>query len=230
MRKMELETLRKEVPKRTKFPLSITRKRGIDHLVSGYSPGKVEGEKEVEENPDIAAAFAQYKEMLRVSDIARGDLIKELDIILNPRQVEAFVLRTSPDHHLPNFFYSGEFFSKLIQNSYEAGYNDFNFDTQNRIIHYLPYNCQGSKERPLSLTIHGELGIGFADNVEHLNIALHGTLGYKRFARYAFHCTFKTSNMEALFYFVRNLTRNNEVIFIHKNGEEEPVTHLSKLF
>ncbi len=202
----------------------VVKGKSIEGLVGRYSPKKVEEEKEVENNPNIAAALSRYQEWI---NSPHDDLVQinEMDIILTPLQIKSILeVATSSNHHLHRN-YSGYFISKLVQNSYDEGYNNFNFSWSGE-LYSLPYRGKGTEERPLFITIRGDVGFAFANYNEHSIITLHGYTQYRRYGDYARNCTFKTSKMKTLFYFLRDISTHNEVIFIHRDGSEELVTEL----
>ncbi len=178
------ETLRKGV-KRTEFPLSISKKKGIDEFVSQYSPQKVEEEKyAVTENQStIARLLERYEDMLYCwqSDVDLfSDLEYEIYEVLSPPEINAFLQATIKinvfDNHL-----IGWVVSELINNSFQAGHRNFYLNTKNlpSINSLMAY---GGFEEQVFLKVEGCVGYGFGRRMKNLHAAVTGNVD-DRFAR-----------------------------------------------
>jgi len=140
--------------------LNIRKRKGIDRLVSEYSPGKVEEEKEIiADGGEIKNMLSKFNEYLDSSGFfPNSTLIEKITDVLPPNQINsllqliALTRPNAPSTHL------GRFFSKLIENSYQAGHNYFFLNAQS--FHQLDSFCnniQGQETEPFRLFVKGDL-------------------------------------------------------------------------
>ncbi len=232
--------------------IEIRKRKGIDSLVSGYTPGKVEEKKEtcVVGECDYLKLFKKYINTqplypylkLLLSMGSYTERVKYIDEILTPSEICSFVNLIEVHPH----GCSGLFISRLIQNSYDAGYNDFSLNTQNLKLEYLGAELCGSKNKKISLSIEGDAGYECGLNAKHIHLTLHGDAGtylghravrsiftihgliQRPFGYASSGCVFRTSNKKTL----RELTNKvwtrrdgkssgTTVALIHPDGMEE---------
>ena len=114
-------------------------------------------------------------------EIELDSYIKTIDDILTPLQINGLLSATemytrnggSITHN------RGHFISKLIQNSYEAGHNDFFFNTVNSTnVHKLGIRLKGSKETPIRINIEGDVGIYCGGYSDFVDIKINGNAGH----------------------------------------------------
>ncbi|MBI4453658.1 hypothetical protein HY636_03365 [Candidatus Woesearchaeota archaeon] len=142
----------------------------------------------------------------------KGKTQKNLDDmtgVLTPEDINEFLLTTKRFREYNEYSErTGEFITKLIQNSYDAGNNNFGLNTKKlkTSIGGLGRNLQGYPERILSLQIDGDVG---------------DECGFR-----AAYCTFKTSNSRTLNALLEQvpLIRGNKIYYINPNGSEEMIS------
>jgi len=118
-------------------------------------------EKLAEAEPDekIESIMKQFKS-LELYQILEGesDVIEEFDMdVLSPIKIEllAYNITTKTSKRRLKGKMPGFLLSKVIQDSYDNGYNDFKIDTRNIPLERIGDNLKGTKENPIKITIHG---------------------------------------------------------------------------
>jgi len=209
----------------------IQKKKGIDDLVKRYSPKKVEEEKRIiaADALDYAPLFEKYLQYVETF-CPRSLDVEFIDEILSPDDINLFLQASIPFEDLQSSFpfedkayciAMGLFLSRLIQNSYQAGHNNFYLNTKNILpLSELGMCFQGEEENPLKLTIDGDTGknlgsratnsmmtvhgntISLGDFISHCTFILHGKLEkhslVELFGKPITDCIFKTPNQETL--------------------------------
>ena len=131
---------------------------GIEELVDETSG------KEIVLTPPLVDRFAdltkKYEQSLGLGarEVWARNYVHD---VLLPSDIDLFLQQTREYEHHPNYqIHSGYFISQLIQNSYKAGNNDFEFDViLLKPIDYLASEVvSGTKERTVKTTIKGEVG------------------------------------------------------------------------
>ncbi len=166
--------------------VEVIKRKGIDSLVRGYSPGKVEEEKKtsVVLNHDSKQLLAKYEQMLQHKEDTYSydeDDILGITEILTPFQINAFLQLTL--FHKTRRWYGvtvGTFINKLIRNSYTKGHNDFYLNVT------APFNSLGLEwkghESRLSILVLGDINDHCGDRGRDLDIKIDGNarhwLGY----------------------------------------------------
>ena len=98
--------------------------------------------------------------------------------VLNPNQIE-FVLDDIIEHRkydTKGFFNIGRFISRLMQQSYDEGFNHFKLGTtkisiwlEDMSLPYLCTNLGGSKKRPIYVEVYARAGDYFGNDCSHLD-------------------------------------------------------------
>ena len=220
--------------------VEVRKSKGIDTLVSGYSPQKVEEEKRTstEGNSKLADLMRRFEDFLHEWYPHRPESILPKEVLL-PATLSVFSSMITKYENNP--FYendSGRFLNSLIQNSYDAGYNNFQLETRNNLLG-LGTHLQGDSHRPLLLELTGKTECTGC-RIDYCRVTCHGPASlnavgteHSTFIFFDpviylggdfFHCTFKTPDQRLLqrieSHFSRNHSgRGNRFILIH--GEEE---------
>ncbi len=233
--------------------LEVKRKKGIDHLVSGYSPGKVEEEKENTIEGSLGLSELQTKYCLlmgslRGEDFVQGKTMPHINEELSSSMINAFLLFTTKYEYHRNYeSFTGEFVARLLQNSFKAGYNNFSLNIA-RTPHLRHMNYfRGDEGNPLCLTINGSQDLCCGNFVEYIDITFNGRTNIcavrARLSTFTFHgmvsgvglssycCNFNTTNRLALDRLIHGIPRKdgkglpsgNKITLIHENGEKEVV-------
>ncbi|MBI4980397.1 hypothetical protein HZC30_02445 [Candidatus Woesearchaeota archaeon] len=191
--------------------LSVAMKKGtgIDDLVRDYVPERVE-EKPKAISPvgdRLTPLYQKYRQVLELVEpkydyypplSRKRYLDAELSFVtevLTPAEVDGFfqsVALFEDRESYPNIIIS--FLSKLIQNSYHAGYNNFSLHLDGlKPMRYLCCGLRGTPENPLSVSLFGKMERG-----EHFlpRYLYHSPLSWFPFAAGAKYCTFYFDELE----------------------------------
>lgn len=84
---------------------------------------------------------------------------------------------------------SGQFFTWVIQNSFDAGHNNFHLNVGNHRMSFLGYYLSGDRERRLELLIDGSVGDLLGLKAQNVNFTVTGDVG-NSFANVAHRCDF----------------------------------------
>jgi hypothetical protein len=169
------------------------------------------------------------------------DLVTEA---LTPEEINLFLLlhlKNEDSYRHANCL--GYFTARLIQNSYNAGHNDFRFVPASLPrLNNLCYDIAGTEERLLKVDITGDGGGSLACYAKHVELNVEGRAG-ENFAYWAegsvftvgslLHppssttdakrCTFRTADMQTLKDFLKYAPRGNRVVYIKPDGEDRIV-------
>ena len=106
--------------------------------------------------------------------------LKSIDQILEPEKINSFLQATIRFEDNENYReYTGVFISKLIQDSYDVRNNNFVLNTKSlKEIHNIGVRLEGTKEKPIQITIEGNTGDGCGYEAYHLTFNIKGNAGY----------------------------------------------------
>ncbi len=164
---------------------AVTKGKGIDHLVSGYTPGKVEEAKQMQVMGDnkLKRLLERYKELF---DKRNGFPLQylerkaQIDLrfqdVLSPGDINAFLLMTKEfAGQKYNDDLTSLLLSRLIQNSYVAGEREFRLHVPQKIkaIAYLG----GSEEGKLKLHLRGDFDQFCCADSCFLDVFIDGNVG-----------------------------------------------------
>lgn len=161
---------------------AIKKTGGIEGLVRNYTPGRVEVEGTIT-GTDFGPLYEKYVACLQRKEIDDEFLstFSTVSEVLTPAEINAFLHGTIQyeDHH--NYlFHTGYIISRLLQNSYTAGYNNFRLD----MIHpfcSIASEIQGTPEKPLTLTLFGDVGDDCGGSSKNIAVTVHGSVGEECF-------------------------------------------------
>ncbi len=163
--------------------VEITKRNGIDGLLSGYSSGKVEEEKEIttEEGLIFPHLFNKYTEFRYNYELTRNPLFTYFppQPILTPKEINP-VLRyiNAREGYENNFPCVMLFIRKLIENSYLDGHQHFSLNLSGLPeIEDTFTHLRADKMRPLHLKLTGDIGHKMFCYSHHVNIVNKGNVG-----------------------------------------------------
>ena len=195
--------------------VEIKKGKGIEGLFEGFAVGKPEEEKPIEVVEGVfQELMGEYERFLETECDSWNDFQVELNKItetVTPADITAF-LQTTIKHEQHNEYCwrTGLFISKLMQNSYEAGHNDFILNTTAlKEIHNLGCDLTGTEERLIKLTIIGNTGDWCGWGSRNLS--------------------YKTPNKKTLDKMLKNVKKGNRIIFVHPDGSEEIMRRYNEL-
>ena len=145
--------------------------RGIEELVDENSG------KEVVATPVVVNRF---EDLMKEYEQYFNDtfLRQNVEEVLLPCDLNLFLQQTRNYENNPHYqTNTGLFISQLIQNSYDAGNNEFVLDVHFlKPINFLAYNVSGTEERKVRAVVKGEVGNFCMKNAQH-SIFTIGTAG-----------------------------------------------------
>jgi hypothetical protein len=146
----------------------------IDELF-GYTASDVENEGKIE------GSNYDFTQLLETFENSLGHLhIFVPTDILNPIEINSFIFETR--RFQDDISYSNclsNFLGKLIQNSYLSGHNNFHLDLTNmNPPDSLMRAVECCEERPLRMTINGNVGAYFGSLSENIFAKIYGDCGY----------------------------------------------------
>ena len=176
---------------------AIKKSKGIDRLVSGYSPGKVEEERKIETTDSkLGCLLDVYEEALECMGSWDDNSDEDYDwiecylkskrrreTILSPQEMNSFLQLTYI--FTGDFMYqknTSVFLNRLLQVSYDAGHNEFCLNTNSLPpFDFLGSSVRGNRKRPLKITVDGNLGKQAFSNTEYVHGRVMGDV-YESFA------------------------------------------------
>ena len=120
-------------------------------------PSPDEKKKPKEGIPNLEGLLKKYEEVLELDYLEFAEAVNSIDQILEPEEINAFLQATIVFEDSKDYILNtGEFISKLIQNSYDKGYNNFILNTKSLIeIHSIGDKLEGAEKKPIEVTIEG---------------------------------------------------------------------------
>ncbi len=220
---------------------AISKRIGIENLVSGYSPGKVEEKKPLltkgNMDPLLLEYFSLYQYLLPLGGIMLEEHYRN-ESVLNPKQINQLVQLISPyeSNHYFNMV-TGYFLTEQISRSYHSEYNDFLLHSSALSkVGALVSFIRGQESNPLRLSVY-DAGMNCCSHTSNLIVEVFGkaqdNFGIRsKDSEFTFHgdvserccrecyATVKTTNPENVDKLLRNVEK---VIFIHEDGSEEEI-------
>jgi hypothetical protein len=145
----------------------------------GYGANDVENEKSIEVvgESNVKLALGEFVQTLNLG--IGGIREDNTNLILSANELGAlFDMIKKYENHDNYSIYSGLYVSRLIQNSYDAGFNGFKFDLENNChVHRLFREIKGTKERPVIVDIKGNANGYFGFFSDYLDVAVLGGTG-----------------------------------------------------
>ena len=106
-------------------------------------------------------------------------IIKTVDQVLTPEEINSFLQQTIP--YEQHYYYkerTGDMVSKLIQNSYDAGHNNFKLNTKAlKEVDAIALGLIGQKENPINILVQGNLGNICGNNISDTIMKVEGSVG-----------------------------------------------------
>ena len=160
--------------------VTIQKDTVIEGLFKDYESRDLEDRSiiEVVSSGNLKEGLDKFEKYLKGTPLSILNSDKD-PIILEPCEISRFVLglKNYEGHHLFNLS-SIKFINLLISNSYEAGNNDFNFNTRNILSSSscLGKDLSGSKENRLKISIVGDIGFNSFSGSKYVDLVLEGNM------------------------------------------------------
>ncbi len=154
---------------------AISKQKGFDNLVSGYSSGKVEEEREINVvEDDFSRLLSRLNLLLRLPNTDT-----KTTEALPPTEIDRFLQHASKMKELENYNeLVGPFISRVVQNSYYAGHNNFHFETDilaNALRTFA--DLKGYEDNPLKVNLKGDVGDAFCPFTDCIECVVDGNIG-----------------------------------------------------
>ncbi len=152
---------------------AVKKTKSIDALVSGYSPAKVEEEKELIASPHFPQIREDYEQYLKYHGpdfMLKGD---HYDVI-TPQMINSFLVYSIKYEHQSLYrTNTGKFISSLIHRCSNNGHAEFSLSPVS-IIDYLAWNL---RSRELEVQVNEDVGKHFAAKSRYLKAEVQGRAG-----------------------------------------------------
>ncbi len=159
--------------------VEVRKGKGIDGLVSGYSPGKVEEEKIATTHGDspLHKLMDRFEYFMEHIIYPESRPLYDVNHSFPPEQVSSILqIMTKYEKHRYYRRAAGLFINRLVQNSYNNGHNDFHLQIYSPIHDFCHKLLGGIKKQPLRLAVEGDLGRHFASSCKDVSVTVDGNL------------------------------------------------------
>ncbi|MFH1637760.1 MAG: hypothetical protein ABIB71_05030 [Candidatus Woesearchaeota archaeon] len=176
--------------------VAVQLNKGEDDFLKGYSKlGTPEERKEHKREgslicKDFEELIRKYEEILTIAGFARHEkVVSKITSVLMPEQINNFLQATiNYEKHKNYNSNTGLFITKLIQNSHNAGNNNFTLNTKalSKDIDKIAFDLKGRRGNLLEIIVDGNAGewCGFkAKNIGKLHITGNAGGGCSSFAK-----------------------------------------------
>lgn len=151
---------------------------GLDDLF-GYGVNDVEstGRMTCVSNPLMDEVLALYNKHL--NDDSSLFVSLDFEQVLSPEEIRHFLKITKSYSNFRDYNpRTGEFVSRLVQNSYGSGNNHFSFNLEGfEKIKFLFSKLFADYKNPIKIYVKGDCGSFLCDNSININIAIKGNVG-----------------------------------------------------
>ena len=160
--------------------IQAKKSEGLDAVIRNFTVGHLEEHRPltVQGGSVLSALIQEYKQL-----ISRPLLInffqsteelyhhtEHIDVVLTPEEIRTLtpvILFTKGENDLG---YRGVFLNRLIQNSYNQGYNNFKVDLLTIATLHIGSYLNAEKKRPLRLSVENGKGFFYAHHAHNLHL------------------------------------------------------------
>jgi hypothetical protein len=160
------------------------RKGSIEEVVGSHSAQRVDDEQMLEtiDESVFGALIDKYRQFLSSRATLSFDSVEfvhcpsHIDEALTPRQVNMFLRATLEQEENENYAENtGLFMTRLVQNSYNAGYNGFKLCVDDLPkMKFLLNHSMGTDNRLLTAELWGDVGHYCLANARNVNATVYG--------------------------------------------------------
>ena len=157
---------------------------GLDDLIRRQTARKPEDRKAIEVIGErkFGELWVKYERALNSVDSLKVDIIeyyvdRAIDDVLTPSQIEEFFRLTIAYENNKHYQKCTKLIiNELIQNSYNADNNGFVLNTNElaKPIDDLCANLRGTHNKPINITINGDVGYYFCSQGKFLSVTING--------------------------------------------------------
>ena len=160
---------------------------GLDDLIRRHTAQRPDERKEIEVvgKNKLGELWVKYERALNIVDSLKVDIIeyyvdRAIDDVLTPSQIEEFFRLTIAYENNKHYQKCTKLIiNELILNSYSADNNGFVLNTNElaKPIDELCANLRGTQNKPINITINGDVGNYFCSRGEFLSVTINGNTG-----------------------------------------------------
>ena len=160
---------------------------GLDDLIRRHTAQRPDERKEIEVvgKNKLGELWVKYERALNIVDSLKVDIIESyldeaIDDVLTPSQIEEFFRLTIAYENNEHYQKCTKLIiNELIQNSYNADNNGFVLNTNElaKPIDDLCANLRGTHNKPINITINGDVGYYFCSQGKFLSVTINGNTG-----------------------------------------------------
>lgn len=165
--------------------MSSSEQHGIEKLVGGYTSGRLEVERNLQVvGREFIGLLEKYVHVLdQVPHLDDGDITKIIgrmitDVLL-PAEINDFLQATGIAKEKTKYaWYTGNFITQLIKNSYQQGNNDFHLEVSNLpSLDCVGQELRGTGVKRFHLSINGDVGNKCAIQSRYADFEIKGNTG-----------------------------------------------------
>ena len=162
---------------------------GLGDLIRRHTAQKPEKRRDIKVSRNrsnkLKSLLSMYEQYLTIEGIPQMEFVwrnLENKVVLTPSEINAFLQMTMEVEDYERSSASdgvGHFITALIQNSYNAGHNNFVLYTSNlrEKTDKLGWFTKGKSKRLINIKIFGDLGNHCFENGEYLSVEIYGNVG-----------------------------------------------------
>jgi hypothetical protein len=152
---------------------------GLDDLF-GYSAQDVENESQVKvaDESNVPYALDSFEKYLEDYGYGPDNYFSQDKLLLSPKEINTFLQLTEKYSDNQDYKLLGDFMSRLIQNSYDHGYNNFKFDIRNLppFDDFLDF-LKGKEDNRINIKVIGDISDSSVCDSKYLNLFVEGNVG-----------------------------------------------------
>jgi len=160
----------------------------LRNFLAGYDAGELEATRKVQTvGTDFSELMRKYERFLDKDSFSEDEgkqfvgCNRDITEILTPDEINSFLQATQQHESHRNYSWNtGSMVSRLIQNSYNKGYNNFLLNLKNDYFYThdnIGIHLLGTEATPLFLTIQGDVEHWCGEDAKYSSFTLSGDVG-----------------------------------------------------
>lgn len=158
---------------------AIKKGTGLDGILDEHKAQDVDEVQNLEVGGESKGFNKLFSVLEKYLDLSVHEAAQtKINHVLPPEDINLFLAQSLAfENKILYHFYIGYFISDLIQASYEAGHNDFVFNTKPLInIKNLGSDLKGTEDNPIRLTVYGDTGDNLGCLSRYCNFVVNGNV------------------------------------------------------
>jgi formylmethanofuran dehydrogenase subunit C len=155
--------------------------QGLDDLF-GYTASDVEKTSTIEvvSSGNLNLALDEFKAYLKCFEKLKDDPFgrseHNTNLVLTSEEINSYFLMIQSFRDNKTYRNTAPLLNSLIQNSYDAGNNDFTINLSEGSPYSLIYKLHGDENNPLKITVLGDISTFAGEFSSHLNLSVKGDI------------------------------------------------------